>query len=292
VTVTADAKTKTYGEADPALTYQVTSGSLAFSDSFSGALARDAGETVGSYAITQGTLALTTNYTLAFVGADLTIGKRTLTVTARSASRPFGAANPDLSTPLSIVGFVNGQTSDAPGVIATAPTCSTPATEVSPVGSHPVTCGGAAATNYGFSYVDGALTIGAWHLSGFYQPVGAANSVRTEAGVALPAASSTWNTIKGGSTVPLKFNLYETAGGRELTSVSDIQGFSLITVACSAGAEDPADFVTTGGTELRYDTVGRQFIQNWQSPKRGGVCYRVTMTARDGSAISAFFKTK
>ena len=47
VTVTADAKTKVYGNADPALTYHITSGSLAFSDAFSGALTRAAGENVG-----------------------------------------------------------------------------------------------------------------------------------------------------------------------------------------------------------------------------------------------------
>ncbi len=44
VTVAADAKSKTYGDADPALTYQITSGSLAFSDGFTGSLARAAGE--------------------------------------------------------------------------------------------------------------------------------------------------------------------------------------------------------------------------------------------------------
>jgi hypothetical protein len=73
VTVTADAQTKVEGEPDPALTYQVTSGSLAFSDAFSGALARDPGEQVGAYAIRQGTLALDSNYELTFVGADLSI---------------------------------------------------------------------------------------------------------------------------------------------------------------------------------------------------------------------------
>ncbi|MDX5339866.1 MAG: YDG domain-containing protein, partial [Cyclobacteriaceae bacterium] len=40
IEVTADDKSKVYGEADPGLTYQITSGSLAFSDAFSGALSR------------------------------------------------------------------------------------------------------------------------------------------------------------------------------------------------------------------------------------------------------------
>ncbi|WP_460389950.1 MBG domain-containing protein, partial [Algoriphagus aestuariicola] len=64
IEVTADDQAKVYGEADPALTYQITSGSLAFSDAFTGALGRDAGEDVGNYAITQGTLALSSNYDL------------------------------------------------------------------------------------------------------------------------------------------------------------------------------------------------------------------------------------
>jgi hypothetical protein len=97
VTVTADAKTKTYGEADPALTYQVTSGSLAFSDSFSGAPARDAGDSVGGYAITQGTLALSSNYTLSFVGASLTIETRAVTVTADAQTKTYGEADPALT---------------------------------------------------------------------------------------------------------------------------------------------------------------------------------------------------
>ena len=73
VTVTADAQTKGYGVAEPALTYQVTVGSLVSGDSVTGTLTRVAGANVGVYAIQQGTLALTANYTLTFVGANLTI---------------------------------------------------------------------------------------------------------------------------------------------------------------------------------------------------------------------------
>jgi regulation of enolase protein 1 (concanavalin A-like superfamily) len=72
ISVTADAKSKTYGENDPALTYQFTP-SLVGGDSFIGALSRETGEAVGTYAITQGTLALSANYTLSFTGANFTI---------------------------------------------------------------------------------------------------------------------------------------------------------------------------------------------------------------------------
>jgi hypothetical protein len=75
ITVTADPQSKTYGENDPLLTFQVTEGELVFSDTFTGTLVRDAGEAAGSYAILQGTLALSENYDLTYAGNYLTILK-------------------------------------------------------------------------------------------------------------------------------------------------------------------------------------------------------------------------
>ena len=97
ITVTADARSKNYGEADPELTYTVTNGSLLSSDSFSGALSRAAGENVGSYAITQGTLSVGSNYELTFNGANLTINPRAITVTADARSKNYGEADPELT---------------------------------------------------------------------------------------------------------------------------------------------------------------------------------------------------
>ncbi|WP_375303898.1 MBG domain-containing protein, partial [Niastella sp. OAS944] len=97
ITVTADAKNKTYGNADPSLTYQITNGSLAFSDAFTGALIRDVGESVGNYAINKGTLALSANYDLTYAGANLTIGTRAVTVTADAQSKTYGDPDPELT---------------------------------------------------------------------------------------------------------------------------------------------------------------------------------------------------
>jgi uncharacterized protein YjdB len=80
ITVAANSQTKVFGAADPALTYQVTSGSLVASDAFAGALVRVAGENVGTYAINQGTLALSSNYALTYVGANLTITQANQTI--------------------------------------------------------------------------------------------------------------------------------------------------------------------------------------------------------------------
>ena len=71
LTVVADAKSKVYGGADPDLTYTVSG--LVGTDPVSGALTRAAGENVGTYAITQGTLDAGSNYAIAYTGAILTI---------------------------------------------------------------------------------------------------------------------------------------------------------------------------------------------------------------------------
>ena len=97
VTITAAAKSKYYGDADPAFTYAITSGSLSFSDTFTGTLSRDSGSNIGTYAITQGSVALSSNYTLTFVSANLTINAKAITVTAAAKSKVYGAADPGLT---------------------------------------------------------------------------------------------------------------------------------------------------------------------------------------------------
>src|SRR5262249_43553258 len=74
----AIAQSKNFGQADPPLTYKITAGSLAFSDTLSGSLVRDPGENVGVYAIRQGTLTAGSNYALTFVGSQLTIATQVL----------------------------------------------------------------------------------------------------------------------------------------------------------------------------------------------------------------------
>jgi hypothetical protein len=117
----------------------------------------------------------------------------------------------------------------------------------------------------------------AWTVKGFYQPVD---------------MNGVWNTVKGGSTVPLKFEIF--SGSTELTNTSSIKSFTQKSVACPGASADTdeIEIVTTGGTSLRYDSTARQFIQNWQTPKKPGTCYVTTMTSQDGSTVSANFKLK
>ena len=153
VTVTADAQSKTYGAADPTFTYQISGGSLVSGDSFTGALTRAAGESVGAYAILQGTLALNSNYSLAFVSANLTIGTAQLTITAANTSRQYGLANPVFTG--SVVGVLNGD-----GITAIYGTVAGPA---SPVGGYAIVPTPVDPNNklgnYSVSLVNGTLTV-------------------------------------------------------------------------------------------------------------------------------------
>jgi hypothetical protein len=118
-------------------------------------------------------------------------------------------------------------------------------------------------------------TVAPYRLSGFYQPVDMGGVV---------------NTVKGGSTVPLKFELFQSISGTELTDTSGIT-LTATKSTCDANAQTDAIEVTaTGGTSLRYDSTGGQFIYNWKTPTGAG-CYTVTMIAADGSKITAYFKS-
>ncbi|WP_166669858.1 MBG domain-containing protein, partial [Algoriphagus zhangzhouensis] len=74
LTVTTDpGQTKIYGNGDPVFTYQVTGYQNGDGASIlTGALARAAGEDVGTYAINLGTLSAGANYTINYTGADFT----------------------------------------------------------------------------------------------------------------------------------------------------------------------------------------------------------------------------
>ncbi|HBO3671877.1 TPA: two-partner secretion system adhesin CdrA, partial [Pseudomonas aeruginosa] len=116
--VIADAKTKVYGDADPALTYQVSglkNGDTAGAVLNGGSLSRVAGENVGVYGINQGGLALNSgNYDLSYQGNNLTITKALLNVIADGKTKVYGDADPSLTYQVS--GLKNG---DSAGSILT-----------------------------------------------------------------------------------------------------------------------------------------------------------------------------
>ncbi|MCX6223378.1 MAG: MBG domain-containing protein, partial [Bacteroidia bacterium] len=108
ITVTIDPQTKVYGESDPPLTYSFAPTPLPYSDKWDGELARAPGEIVGSYNITQGTLAILDgsnvnmwlNYDITFLPftpAVLTITPLTVYVTADLQTKVYGESDPALT---------------------------------------------------------------------------------------------------------------------------------------------------------------------------------------------------
>lgn len=84
-----------------------------------------------------------------------TVTPAPLTITASSGTFPLGGTPPAITPSYS--GFVNGDT--AATALTTSPTCQTTATSLSPIGTYPSWCSGAAAPNYTITYVPGTVTV-------------------------------------------------------------------------------------------------------------------------------------
>ncbi len=156
--VIADAKTKVYGDADPALTYQVSglkNGDTAGAVLNGGSLSRVAGENVGVYGINQGGLGLVSaNYDLSYQGNNLTITKALLNVIADAKTKVYGDADPALTYQVS--GLKNGDTA---GAVLNGGSLSRVAGEN--VGVYGINQGGLGlvSANYDLSYQGNNLTI-------------------------------------------------------------------------------------------------------------------------------------
>ena len=154
ITVTANSQTRAYGDANPALTYSVGGDGLGYGVSLSGGLETVATDTshVGSYPITQGSLTAGANYAMTFVGADLTVVPRALTVEADSWGRLYGDTNPDLSYTFKVGRLAPGDRLS--GALETS------ATTTSNIGTYPITQGTlAASSDYALTFVGGTMYV-------------------------------------------------------------------------------------------------------------------------------------
>ena len=206
LTVTADAKTKVYGTADPALTYKVTG--LVNNDAatvVTGTLKRATGENVGTYAISNNDLTAS-NYTITYSGADLTITKANLTVTADAKTKVYGTADPALT--YKVTGLVNN---DA----ATVVTGTLKRATGENVGTYAISNNDLTASNYTITYAGANLTI----------------TKATISGITLSDASFTYDasaksiliagTLPAGTTVSYTGNNQTAAGTYAITATID-----------------------------------------------------------------------
>jgi hypothetical protein len=158
LTATAENKSKTYGDSNPAFTISYTG----FRNNETASVidtppiatsAATASSNAGEYPITVsgGT---DNNYTFTYTSGTLTVNKATLTATADNKARVYGDANPALT--ISYSGFKNSETAS---VIDAPPAAATTATATSNAGAYPITVTGGTDNNYSFTYTSGTLTV-------------------------------------------------------------------------------------------------------------------------------------
>lgn len=189
-TITFNPLSKTYGDADFALSATASSGlPITYTSSNPAIATVDAGGIVhivsaGNVIITaqqagNGNFLATTNF-----NQQLVIGKATLTLTADHQTKTYGSANPALTVTYS--GFVNGDTQTS---LTTRPAVSTTATPASDVGDYPISVSGvSASSNYNFNYVNGVLTVGQSSQTIAFAPL--QNKTYSDADFSLSASAS------------------------------------------------------------------------------------------------------
>ena len=151
VSIKADDKAMTYGDAVPELTYTVTEGTAYGTPELS--CEATSTSPVSTYAINieKGTL---TNDIINLTEGTLTINKAPLTITAKSYTIEEGDELPTFEVTYS--GFKNGETEEA---LTKKPVITCSATSESAPGEYDITVSGAKSANYKITYVAGKLTI-------------------------------------------------------------------------------------------------------------------------------------
>ncbi|MFL6314857.1 MAG: MBG domain-containing protein [Terriglobales bacterium] len=232
LTVTADNQSRLYGDPNPAFTYVIT-GFVNGDDISVVSGAADCTTTatqaspVGTYPITctVGTLSAQ-NYVFAFVPGTLTINPAPLTVNVDNASRAYGDPNPTFTG--TITGLKNGD-------VITA-NYSTTATQLSPVGTYPITATlvdpNNVVGNYAVTINNGTLTITPAAL------VITANNAARLYGDPNPAFTGTIAGIKNGDNITA---IYTTPA----TPASPIGTYPIIPSPSDNGTGALANYVVT-----------------------------------------------
>ncbi len=158
LTVTADDKSKTYGDENPTFTYKISGfannedeNTLTTKPTITSSATTSTG--VGTVTITPSGAAAN-NYEFKYENGTLTINKAELTITADDKSKAYGDTNPTFT--YKINGFVNNEDENA---LTTKPTVTSSATTSTGAGTVAIKPSGAAASNYEFKYENGTLTI-------------------------------------------------------------------------------------------------------------------------------------
>ncbi|MSW41804.1 MAG: BspA family leucine-rich repeat surface protein, partial [Actinobacteria bacterium] len=205
LTITAKSWSKTYGDViAPIAASDFTSSGLVNGDAISsvtltsGGFAGTAGVAGSPYAVTPSAAVLSGKtlaeyYAVTYVDGSVTVGKKTLTVTANNVNLKLGAA-PPASYAATYTGWVNGEndTTQQPEGWA-APTCESSFNSTTPVATPvAITCSGGAADDYEFSFTQGTVSVGNPQVTVENTTKPAYETSGSTANVALSATITDW----------------------------------------------------------------------------------------------------
>lgn len=196
-----------------------------------------------------------------------------LTVTADNKSMQLGGLLPSLTA--SISGFLNGDTAST--TVSGSATCTTTATQASPVGSYPITCtvGTLSSNKYGLgTFIPGTLAV-AYRWDGFLQPI---NDTAHQIGLSQ-------SVFKAGSTVPVKLQLKKANGTPVQAALAPLwlppqRGTSMNTSVDESLYTDPG----TSGATFVWDATSQQYKYNWSTKGlAAGYWYKISIKLDDGT---------
>jgi hypothetical protein len=286
-TVTADNESKTYGDANPALTATVTG--TVNGDTLSYTLSTTAVQcsSVGPYTITV-TLGSNPNYTVTPTNGTLTINKKHLTVTANDKSKAYNGS-PFTAFTVTITGFTCG---DTVAVVSGSATYTGTAVGATLPGPYTITpqLGTLSATNYDFTpFVNGTLTIGYGTCTG-----------SDPGGVILPSINNDGSSVfkrKAGSTIPVKFKVCDANGnpiGPDPSAVfaSGFGSITLInTVRGTVDNVNEATYTDIPDVAFRWSS-GIRIFNMATSNLQKNTTYTFRINLKDGSYIQFSAGTK
>ncbi|MBT9491676.1 MAG: filamentous hemagglutinin N-terminal domain-containing protein [Paucibacter sp.] len=229
ISVSADAKSKLYGDVDPALTWQISSGNLVGDDALTGSLSRVAGSNVGSYAIDASGLS-NSNYSVTPLNAALTISARPITVVADAKNKVYGNPDPALTWQVGSGSLVGSDTLGGALMRAVGES----------IGSHVINAQALTNSNYAITAINADLSI----TPAVNANVIAGNTPSATAVVAL-APSMSVPSFSGGA-----FILVDASAPPAASSSNEAAGTSKPATATPAGGDVGASIGSTGGLRM------------------------------------------
>ncbi|MDP2665480.1 MAG: PxKF domain-containing protein, partial [bacterium] len=181
-----------------------------------------------------------------------------LSIIAEDKKITLGEPIPPLTTHISDA-LENAVVDDIMGT----PNCTTTATVASPAGEYPITCslGTLSSEKYEFTtFVPGTLTV-QYRWDGFLQPI---NNTAHQVG-------QNTSVFKGGSTVPVKFQLKDVNGTPVKATTAPVW------LSPQAGISDGV---------YKWDSSAQQYVYNWSTKGLAAGWYKISAQLDDGNIYS------